>query len=208
MKIFIPIAATILISCPIYAEAMTHTDALLNAALSGNAASLHQLQQAAQQGSPSAQDWLGVYYATKNHYHKANHWYRKAIAAHGYARAEYYLGYAYYKGQGVPQNDVTADHWYRKAAEQGFGEAEYTLGVVYSKGQGVPQNYVTANHWYRKAAAQGYSVAEYSLGNAYYKGQGVPQSSTQALYWFQKAAAHGDVEAEIALTSLKTAINR
>lgn len=38
-------------------------------------------------------------------------WYRKA-AEQGYARAQCNLGYKYDLGEGVPQSDASAVHWY------------------------------------------------------------------------------------------------
>ena len=45
-------------------------------------------------------------------------WYRQA-ADQGDADAQFCLGFAYKKGQGVQQSDEGAVQWYRKAADQG-----------------------------------------------------------------------------------------
>jgi uncharacterized protein len=79
-------------------------------------------------------------------------WYRLA-AAQGYAPAEYRLGLAHEKGQGVPQDYHEAVKWYRLAAAQGSEFAQVNLGVMYTKGRGVPQDLVRAHMWFSLAAA-------------------------------------------------------
>jgi TPR repeat protein len=61
----------------------------------------------------------------------------------------------YRLGQGVPQNDVQAATWYRKASAQGLAAAQNDLGLMYVHGRGVPQDDAQAKAWYLKAAAQG-----------------------------------------------------
>ena len=80
-------------------------------------------------------------------------------AEQGYADAQFNLGLAYYRGEGVSQDYTQAVSWYRKAAEQGVAAAQYNLGVCYYKGEGVSQDYVQAVSWWCKAAEQGHSLA-------------------------------------------------
>ncbi len=68
-------------------------------------------------------------------------------AEQGNAKSQFYLGVMYAKGQGVPQSEKQAEHWYRKAAEQGDASAQYNLGVMYENGQGVRQDHVQAVQW-------------------------------------------------------------
>jgi TPR repeat protein len=49
-------------------------------------------------------------------------WWRKA-AVQGHAKAQYYLGDCYYKGDGVVTDKTEAVKWYNKAAEQGDAKA-------------------------------------------------------------------------------------
>jgi TPR repeat protein len=77
------------------------------------------------------------------------------LAERGEARAQYDLGLLYDKGQGVPQNDKEAFHWYHRAAEQDDARAQYNLGLMYANGQGVQQNYLEAYYWINRSAAQG-----------------------------------------------------
>ena len=63
-------------------------------------------------------------------------------------------------GKGVPQDDVEAVAWYRRAAEQGdqvldaacIAGAQGALGYMYSTGRGVPQDDVEAYKWKSLAA--------------------------------------------------------
>ncbi len=83
----------------------------------------------------------------------------RPLATEGDAKAQFYLGYMYGKGQGVAQDYGEAANWYRKAAEQGFAKAQLFLGFMYAEGQGVPQDYVPAHMWFNLAARQGYEDA-------------------------------------------------
>ena len=47
------------------------------------------------------------------------------------------LGLMYANGEGVPEDDAEAVHWYRKAAKQGYADAQYNLGLMYDYGEGV-----------------------------------------------------------------------
>jgi hypothetical protein len=85
-------------------------------------------------------------------YQEAVKWYRLA-AAQGYAAAEYSLGVAYDKGQGVPQDYREAVKWYRLAAAQGHELAQIILGVMYTNGKGVRQDFMRAHMWFDLAAA-------------------------------------------------------
>ncbi len=75
-------------------------------------------------------------------------------AQRGDAQAQNKLGFAYAKGEGVPQDYGEAEKWFRKAAEQGFAKAQYNLGLMYDNGDGVPQDYVAAHKWYNLAASR------------------------------------------------------
>ncbi len=65
----------------------------------------------------------------------------------------------YADGEGVPENDVEAVKWYRKAAEQGVALAQVHLGLMYYFGRGVTEDYVKAYAWTILAAAQGEEAA-------------------------------------------------
>ena len=70
----------------------------------------------------------------------------------------------YADGEGVPEDDVEAVKWYRKAAEQGYATAQYNLALMYANGSGVPEDYVESYMWLNLAAAQGTEEAKQSKG--------------------------------------------
>ena len=112
----------------------------------------------------------------------------------GDAGAQNYLGFAYFNGQGVPQDYAQAAAWFRKAAEQGDADAQFNLGMMYYNGQGVPQDDAQAAAWYRKAADQGYANAQFNLGVMYRNGQGVPQDYVESHKWRNLAASRASAE--------------
>jgi TPR repeat protein len=113
----------------------------------------------------------------------------RPLAEEGNAKAESILGFAYYRGRGVAQNDTEAAKWFKLAAEQGDAPSRFTLGVMYGEGRGVPQDFAEAARWYRLAAEQGDAQAQYNLGLAYARGEGVTQNAVEAHMWFNLAAA-------------------
>ncbi len=52
-----------------------------------------------------------------------------ALAEHGNAEAQYYIGVMYSEGQGVPQDNAEAVAWYRRAAAQGDANARFIVGL-------------------------------------------------------------------------------
>jgi hypothetical protein len=44
------------------------------------------------------------------------------------------------EGRGVPQSDVEAARWFRKAGDQGHAGAQYNLEVMFEQGRGVAQS--------------------------------------------------------------------
>ncbi|MDE2830530.1 MAG: S41 family peptidase [Gemmatimonadota bacterium] len=115
----------------------------------------------------------------------------RPLAEQGHAGAQYFIGYMYYKGQGVDQDGEEAVKWLRKAAEQGDVKAQYLLGYMCYKGQGVGQDSEEAQKWLRKAAEQGHAKAQFYLGEMYYKVKTVGQDEEEAVKWVHKAAEQG-----------------
>ncbi len=79
----------------------------------------------------------------------------KKAAEQGDASAQFNLGLMYANGDGVPEDDAEAVHWYRQAAEQGIISAQFTLGFMYANGDGVPEDDIQAYAWISIASAQG-----------------------------------------------------
>jgi TPR repeat protein len=152
--------------------------------------------------APVHADIAAAYYALNHGDFKAAVKEFSRLADTGDARAQSYLGYMYYVGQGVKQDYGQAVRWFRKAAKQGDRDAEYNLAVAYAFGKGVDKDLKTAAQWYRKAAEQGHAAAQYSLGLSYARGDGVKQDREQALHWFRKAADQGYADAKKAVQSM------
>ena len=123
----------------------------------------------------------------------------RAFAAAGDGAAQFLLGFMYAAGRGVPQDDVEAVAWYRKAAEQGLANAQFSLGEMYREGRSVPQDDAEAVAWFRTAAEQDHADAQFSLGGIYREGRGVPQDDAEAVAWFRHAAAQGHARAQFNL---------
>ena len=67
---------------------------------------------------------------------------------------QFTLGVMLAAGEGVPEYDVEAVAWFRRAAEQGHAGAQLNLGVMYAAGSGVPQDNVEAHMWLNLAASR------------------------------------------------------
>ena len=111
---------------------------------------------------------------------KAVEWLKKA-ADQGECRAQFWLGQAYERGDGVEKDDYRAlTLWQRsreldwddatdkleglqrefgKAAEEGDPSAQFFLGAAFENGYGVEQDLEKAIGWYRKASEQGHPGA-------------------------------------------------
>lgn len=81
------------------------------------------------------------------------------LAEHDDANAQAGLGFLFFKGLGVRQDDTQAAAWFGRAAEQGQPEAQLFLGSFYYYGNGVRRNYVLAYKWCDLAQANGASEA-------------------------------------------------
>jgi TPR repeat protein len=69
---------------------------------------------------------------------------------------QYMLGWSYFKGLGVAQNEEKAAAEFAKAAEGGIANAMNDLGALYQRGGGgLPYDPQKAMEWFRKAAALG-----------------------------------------------------
>jgi TPR repeat protein len=116
----------------------------------------------------------------------------QALADRGKADAQFDLGFAYAKGQGLPRDDVLARHWFALGAAQGVAKAQYWMGVMSERGRGGPRSYADAMQWYRRAADQKFSPAEVAVGRFYGRALGVPRDVAQRTDWIRRAADQGD----------------
>jgi hypothetical protein len=68
-------------------------------------------------------------YKSKDYASALREW--EPLAKQGHATAQYYLGYLYESGKGVPQDYKTTLKWYNSAIEQGNSLAQTRLGYLY-----------------------------------------------------------------------------
>ena len=61
--------------------------------------------------------------------------------------AQYELGVAFAKGDGVRADDPAAAAWFARAADGGHTEAMFALGMLYATGAGVALDPVQAHKW-------------------------------------------------------------
>lgn len=110
----------------------------------------------------------------------------------GDSEAQYLLGLASLKGEGVRQDVLEGFKWIRWAAEGGHARAQFGLAEVYhAKG-----DIAEALKWYYPAAEQGNAEAQFALGIIYGCGQSVPKDSAQAAKWYRAAAVQGHPAAQ------------
>lgn len=120
----------------------------------------------------------------------------KAAAEKGSAEAQYKLGLAHRKGEGVKKDAAEALKWLQKAAEQGLADAQHDLGFIHAYGLGVPQNFAEGLTWYRKAAEQNHAAAQLYMGVECLEGAEANRNFGDAMKWFRKAADQNLAEAK------------
>jgi len=113
-------------------------------------------------------------------------------AAEGNAEALRQLGFIYYHGQGVRQDNAKAVMLFEKAAAAGDVTSAFNLAKMYEYGMGVAQDDVKAASWYRKGAEAGDSLSQWELSIMLYKGEGVAQDRVEAAKWWTVASATGE----------------
>ena len=126
----------------------------------------------------------------------------QSAAQAGDAAAQYRLGLAYGRGEGVPADSKQAMAWFQKSADQGYAPAEAAIGIAYSSGVGATRDYAQAQLWLRKAVAQNDASAQASLGYMHVSGLGVSADPAQAFALAKMSAAAGNVSGETLLGML------
>lgn len=126
-------------------------------------------------------------------------------------RAEYYLGFMYINGLGLPKDVEEGRKWLLRSAQRDYVDAQYELGQLYVSGVGIEQNMDQAMRWLMSAARAGHPAAQFNIGLLYQQNK-VPLSSNllavykgiqsrqfsfeQAAKWYQAAAEQGHAAAQ------------
>ncbi|KAF9127994.1 hypothetical protein BGW39_005440 [Mortierella sp. 14UC] len=153
--------------------------------------------QAANQGHPAAQYYVGLMYyrglGVPVDKQTAAEWFLKA-ANQKEVHSQVLLGEMYLHGQGIPEDPSRALQWLLPPANEGHAEAQYYIGCMYNDGTPLfSQDYSKAMEWYLKAAGQGHAGSQVKIGELYFNGHGVfLKNKATALMWFLKAAEQGD----------------
>ena len=132
----------------------------------------------------------GIRLYEKKQYAKAAIAFQQA-AGRGNAEALRRLGFMYYHGEGVRQDNRQAERLFVQSANAGDVESASNLAKMYEFGMGVAQDDALAAEWYRRAAEMGDPVAQFGAGIIYYKGQGLAQDRVEAIKWWTLAMSHG-----------------
>jgi TPR repeat protein len=119
----------------------------------------------------------------------------EAAAASGNATAQFQLGRAYFRGEGVATDKAKAHEWILKSAEQGNPEAVTSMGYFYSQGVILEKDEAKAIEWFRKGAEAGSPKSQMNLGLMLRQGKTITRNHTESMEWLEKAASTGDSDA-------------
>jgi len=131
-------------------------------------AAMSLLRKAANDGYVPAQVQIGVMYAEGVGVHQNNHraveWFKLASQLSNNSEANFYLGEAYFRGVGVPQDYGTTVPHYQKAARGGHPVAQYIIGTMFEAGWGVRQDLIQAWVWFKQAQPYADRIAAHEEG--------------------------------------------
>ena len=116
----------------------------------------------------------------------------EAAAASGNATAQFQLGRAYFRGEGMPVDNAKAIEWISQSAEKGNPDALTSLGFFYSQGVVFEKDESKAIEWFRKGAAAGSLQSQLNLGLMLRQAKTITCNNTESLEWLEKAASSGD----------------
>ena len=116
----------------------------------------------------------------------------EAAAASGNATAQFQLGRAYFRGEGVPADNAKAIEWISQSAEKGNPDALTSLGFFYSQGVVFEKDESKAIEWFRKGSAAGSVQSQLNLGLMLRQAKTITCNNTESLEWLEKAASSGD----------------
>ncbi len=104
-------------------------------------------------------------------------WWKNACAQHDHIQSCYEMGVAYYTGEGLPEDEVQAVNYFRRAADCGHAGAAYMLGDCLLDGIGIERDRGEALEWlvisaelgHRGARSRVLAVLEREEGKSYGK---------------------------------------
>lgn len=124
-------------------------------------------------------------------------------AEKGYAPARNYLGFRYYRGEGVERDVTKGLEWIEKAAMQGDPKAANNLGWLLLEGEGVVHDDAKAAFWFERAADAGLPAGQAQLADMLRIGRGVPADTLRADSLYCRAIEAGLQDAEAKLLAMQ-----
>jgi hypothetical protein len=122
---------------------------------------------------------------------KAAKWCKKA-ADQGHCDAQFNLGLAYYKGEGVNKNFDNAIHYFSMASNQNHILASFNLGAMYFTGDGPDKDLSKAAHWFQVAAEGGLKKAQLALAEIIILSEKDNRDLYKATYWLLRSGLTDD----------------
>lgn len=114
------------------------------------------------------------------------------LAKEGYATSQRFVGWLYFRGEGVNKDYDQALLWFKKAAEKHDIEAMFGVGRVYmAKGE-----YKTAFDWYKRSAGRNYLPSKYWVARFHRDGLVGQKDDTIAFRMFREAATLGHLKSQ------------
>lgn len=83
-----------------------------------------------------------------------------SLAQAGDPVAQYNLGFMYFGGDGILQDDDRAFFWFNRSARAGYAPSQDVLAYMYNHGKGVNPDKLRAYVWYSIAAFNGIFLAQ------------------------------------------------
>jgi TPR repeat protein len=167
------------------------------ASLCGGEPARQLYRQAAEQGDPYAQYFLGCLYRQSHQYEQAVHYTTLAVAQN-YPYAMNTMALLYQNGQGVPVSTQTAIEYFERGIALGDLPSLHNLAHLHKS----LCNYPQAIQLYTRATAQGSPESAYNLGLMYQRGVGLPVDYVKASELYQMAADKGHAKACFCLGNL------
>ncbi len=158
---------------------------------------IHFFEEAAKLGSHDAAVNLAIIYLGNDSDKKD---YEKIIGLLNSAEpdnniAKYLLGYCYFKGFHVEQDNAKAFQLIKTAADGNYDEAQYMLADFYVHGIGAPKNYTKAVDYLQKATEQGNAAAATELADILSLGKAYPKDIKKAHMLYNIASVWGNKDA-------------
>ncbi len=144
------------------------------------------MKQAADQGHPTSQFNIGMFYwqgiIKQKDEKEALAWFEKA-AMNGYTAANAFMGQFCHDRR----DHVAAVQWWLKAAEGGCVLSQFNLGHAYFSGDGIEKDASLVMHWWAKSAEGGCQQALAMMAQLHcVGGYGAPRDMVAAMKFFKQ----------------------